>query len=358
MEVGGTLYGMTGSGGRTSTGTLFSVDPTTGTERVLYTFTGRSDGAFPRGDLNVGGVLYGTTTEGGLFHGTWSYGTVFAYDIAAGKYTVVHDFNGNDGMFPIAGLIQVGENLYGTTQEGGRFGHCPYGCGTVFAISPTTQLLTTLHQFKSGLGGTDPAADMIKVGHRLYGTAQDGKGFHAGSIFSVNLRTGHEKTVHEFYGIEGPVQPYGGLLNVDGVLYGASDHGGGYDCDNGGRGCGTIYTVDPKTGAINVVYVFTGFSDGAWPRSSLINVGGILYGTTSFGGSCADNPYAGCGTVFAFDPKSGTKTTIYTFQGGKDGARPRGTLLNVSGVLYGTTEEGGGSANCYPGCGTVFAITP
>src|SRR5689334_10609629 len=65
VEVGGTLYGMTGSGGRTSTGTVFSVDPTTGTERVLYTFTGRGDGAFPRGDLlNVGGVLYGTTTEG------------------------------------------------------------------------------------------------------------------------------------------------------------------------------------------------------------------------------------------------------------------------------------------------------
>ena len=88
-------------------------------------------------------------------------------------------------------------------------------------------------------------------------------------------------------------------------------------------------------------------------RSNLINVGGILYGTTSFGGTCRENCLAGCGTVFRFNPKTGKKVTVYAFRGGKDGSRPRAGLINVDGTLYGVTEEGG-PVNY----GTVFAITP
>ena len=74
---------------------------------------------------------------------------------------------------------------------------------------------------------------------------------------------------------------------------------------------------------------------------------------------CSAEPAArildvGCGTVFRFNPKTGKKlTTVYTFKGGKDGARPRAGLINVDGTLYGVTEEGG-PVNY----GTVFAITP
>jgi uncharacterized repeat protein (TIGR03803 family) len=54
-----------------------------------------------------------------------------------------------------------------------------------------------------------------------------------------------------------------------------------------------------------------------------------------------------------------TEQTLYTFKGGSDGRSPQATLLaDKSGNLYGTTFEGGGSANCSNGCGTVFELSP
>jgi len=43
---------------------------------------------------------------------------------------------------------------------------------------------------------------------------------------------------------------------------------------------------------------------------------------------------------------------VYSFAGGSDGATPTAGLINVSGTLYGTTGDGGGSNNY----GTVFSI--
>jgi uncharacterized repeat protein (TIGR03803 family) len=54
--------------------------------------------------------------------------------------------------------------------------------------------------------------------------------------------------------------------------------------------------------------------------------------------------------------------TIHNFTRGSDGAQPGASLISDSaGNLYGTTSEGGGSANCGPtgaGCGTVYELTP
>ena len=67
----------------------------------------------------------------------------------------------------------------------------------------------------------------------------------------------------------------------------------------------------------------------------MIDVKGELYGTTSYGGSNDG------GTVFKIT-SSGTKTTLYSFkEDGSDGERPSGDLIDVDGVLYGTTGFGG-----------------
>jgi hypothetical protein len=74
-----TLYGTTGQGGPSKSGTAYVLKPPTTsggawTEILLHTFTG-SDGANPTGlEIGSGGVLYGTTELGGAY-GT---GTVFA----------------------------------------------------------------------------------------------------------------------------------------------------------------------------------------------------------------------------------------------------------------------------------------
>jgi uncharacterized repeat protein (TIGR03803 family) len=79
INVNGTLYGTTWSGGSSNGGTVYRIS-TTGSEKVLYSFAGGSDGAHPSAALlNVKGTLYGTTAYGGGGSGCGSgCGTVFA----------------------------------------------------------------------------------------------------------------------------------------------------------------------------------------------------------------------------------------------------------------------------------------
>jgi uncharacterized repeat protein (TIGR03803 family) len=100
-----------------------------------------------------------------------------------------------------------------------------------------------------------------------------------------------------------------------------------------------------------VLYSFGGGADGAGSGSGVIaDASGILYGTTVFGGPAGD------GDVFALTPgQTGyTEKVLYTFAGGKDGARPLGGLVSDSkGNFYGTTISGGDA-----GWGAVFRLKP
>ena len=61
-------------------------------------------------------------------------------------------------------------------------------------------------------------------------------------------------------------------------------------------------------------------------------------------------------TAFAVAPKY---NVIYRFQGSPDGAVPDAPLIaDQAGNLYGTTQNGGNSNNCFQGCGTVFRLQP
>ncbi len=118
--------------------------------------------------------------------------------------------------------------------------------------------------------------------------------------------------------------------------------------------------------AESVLYAFTGSPDGQAPMGGLIlDAAGNLYGTTQNGGTsaaCAENYGGTCGTIFKLAP-DGTETTLYSFQGGADGALPQSVLVrDLAGNLYGTTLMGG-TGVCYQGgsgygCGTVFRLDP
>jgi uncharacterized repeat protein (TIGR03803 family) len=64
----------------------------------------------------------------------------------------------------------------------------------------------------------------------------------------------------------------------------------------------------------------------------------------------------GCGTVFSIDPANGDESVVYAFQGGDDARRPSSTLIDISGILYGTTVTGG--VGCSSGCGTILSVKP
>jgi uncharacterized repeat protein (TIGR03803 family) len=125
------------------------------------------------------------------------------------------------------------------------------------------------------------------------------------------------------------------------MLYGTTYNGGAY-------GYGTVFSVNPKTGAETVLWSFGNGTDGQNPGKALTNVKGTLYGTTVFGGAFNDG-----GTAYSFNLETGAETVLWSFGDGTDGLYPESDLINVKGTLYGTTLYGG----TY-GDGAVFSIVP
>jgi Bacterial Ig-like domain (group 3) len=145
VDSSGNLYGTTVGGGSSSdnNGTVFELvanSDGTYTEKVLYSFSGGSDGARPSAPLVLGsaGQLFGTTQDGGAS----GKGTAFELSVSHGTYLkTLHPFSGSpNGAAPFAGLTtdSMG-NLYGTTQAGGSS-----SLGTAFQITFCPSTATTI----------------------------------------------------------------------------------------------------------------------------------------------------------------------------------------------------------------------
>ncbi len=332
-NVRGTLYGTTAFGGLFYHGTVFSVT-TAGAYSQLHSFAGDlysgPDGAEPQAGLtNVKGTLYGTT----YFGGANGDGTVFSIT-KSGVYNRLHIFSGSDGAQPGAGLTNVGGTLYGTTQSGGASGR-----GTVFAIAKSGAF-SRLFSFTRANEGCPNG--LTAVNGVLYGTTAGCSPRGYGTVFKITT-SGSEKKIYRFKGgVSDGAVPSAGLTNVDGVLYGTTFSGGA-------QGFGTVFKIT-TAGKETVLYFFGGWpDDGAKPFGVLTNVRGTLYGTTSEGG--ASRGPRGDGTVFKITT-SGTETVLYSFQGEPDGSNPEATVIDIGGILYGTTATGGAING-----GTVFSLS-
>jgi uncharacterized repeat protein (TIGR03803 family) len=196
-----------------------------------------------------------------------------------------------------------------------------------------------------------PNGGLVHLNGNFYGTTAYDSSYGAGAVYQLTP-SGKETVLYNFYtGTTDGNTPMAGLVNVNGVLYGTTMYGGN-NC--GGAGCGAVYAITPA-GLETIVYFFNGSQDGANPQSRLIDWNGKLYGTTTVGGAGGSN--AGSGTVFSVTP-AGAEKVLYSFTGGGDGSYPVGALIHWHGDFYGITQMGGGSAACSLGCGTVFKVTP
>lgn len=176
---------------------------------------------------------------------------------------------------------------------------------------------------------------------------------------ALNAQAQTETMLYSFVGGTDGSYPYGGLVaDSAGNLYGTTQFGGDLGFCKG-VGCGTIFELSPNGQGgwtKNVLHNFIS-TDGAYPMGGLILDGsGSLYGTTENGGASDD------GVAFRLSPNSSggwDETVLHSFNG-SDGAQPRGTLaFDARGSLYGTTTFGGLN-RCAPfsGCGSVFELTP
>ncbi len=102
---------------------------------------------------------------------------------------------------------------------------------------------------------------------------------------------------------------------------------------------------------VRILHSFAGGTDGKGPYGNLsMDQAGTLYGTTVNGGGSA-NCFNGCGTVYKLTA-DGQESVIYAFQGGADGYAPGVTLLiDGEGNLYGAAAGGD------YGLGLVFKLT-
>jgi uncharacterized repeat protein (TIGR03803 family) len=175
-----------------------------------------------------------------------------------------------------------------------------------------------------------------------------------------------EKILYRFGSVSNDgVFPTGTLIaDTQGNLYGTTGVGGTFNQ-------GTVFELTPAGGAWteNILYTFTGNSDGGAPSGELVfDPSGNLYVTTYYGGANSAN-YGTGGVVFELSPpatngQSWTETVLYDFSDSLNavGWTPVGGVsFDAAGNLYGVNADGGNGNASYcgdQGCGTVFQLQP
>jgi uncharacterized repeat protein (TIGR03803 family) len=155
-----------------------------------------------------------------------------------------------------------------------------------------------------------------------------------------------ENILHSFDGGADGSFPASDVIYTKGELIGATDTGGNSGCI-ANLGCGVLFKFTLRGGEA-VIHAFEHGTQQSLPApNGVVDVGGVLYGTTCCGGP------QNTGTAFKLTP-DGVETRLHVFGTRPgDAASPYGTLNDFKGRLFGTTLYGGRY-----GKGTVFSITP
>ena len=273
------------------------------------------------------------------------------------SYKILHHFgNFKLGWNPGGGVLLGNDGtIYGTTTGGGR-----HTAGTIFKITAAGDY-SVMYDFTGDDFGGGPQGELIfgKDG-AIYGTSFGGGKYNQGLIFRITT-DGDFTKLYDFLGVNQPggshdgANPQGRLaLGDDGTIYGTTAFGGSPS------GYGTAWSLSPPKGVTkkwqyHQLHIFG--SDGNIPHSGLvIDADGVLYGTGAGGGDFQS------GVIYKLTrPKSGNDwdyTPLHSFKArDKDGDTPSGDILLRNGTIYGTNISGGDVTNegdCRDGCGTVF----
>jgi len=354
IDGSGNLYGGaadgTGTGCNGPCGVVYEVSPGANgkwSESVLFNFSGYYVDGEPVTSLALDsqGNMYG-----GAIGGKQGYGDL-VYQLTPGaggwSFNIIEDPGTDIGLIADA----EGKNLYGFFGDWIR------------ELSPGTDgwTLTTLYEFcrnDNCQTGDQPLVPLSwDAKGNLYGTTHSG-GFkypqcYCGVAFQLTPNSDgtwmyHRLHVFGSFPKDGRY-PYGGLtVDASGNVYGTTPQGGPTQS-------GTVFKLtETRKGHWKeaLVYGFNNGKNGFAPGGNLVfDRSGNLYGT---GGTTACN--GGCGMVFKLTPQKSGKwkySVLHSFTGGTDGDYPNGLTMDSKGRLYGTTTRGG----AYD-VGVVFEITP
>jgi len=251
----------------------------------------------------------------------------------------------------------------GSTVAGKHFRVVVAGVGLVLAGQLPAQTFSTLYSFTGdntntflgGQYGVDPH-DLILSSNILYGTTYRGGVPGNGTIFSINTDGTGFTNLYIFTGASDGANPIdaGGLVLSGNALYGTTEFGTTNDSpmDNG-----RVFKINLDGSGFNTLHMFTGGSDGSYPRAGLVVAGDTIFGAAVQGANGFNGGFnGGAGTIFKLSTHGSNFTTLYSFTGGSDGAYPSCWLILSGNTLYGTASAGGIYPPCSFGNGTIFAI--
>ncbi len=352
----GNLYGADYAGGTGAFGEIFKITPE-GALSTVHNFVTKQGGNYPTGlALGLNGLLYGTTKQGGAQGAPCpspvaGCGTVFEIT-AAGTLSILHEFTGPDGMYPVGGItLGPDGNFYGTTSGTIQKGATGAVYGTIFRITPTGTL-TTLHTFSFSDGAYPASPLVVGADGRLYGTTPEGgtPAGSAGTVFAVTTG-GTFTSLYTFDTTGGPLAPAGALVQgANGNFYGVTNVGGS-TC---GGDNGTIYYISPGGHTFVTFYEFSRICDhGSNPRSGLVLASdGNFYGSAGGSGSPNGNQDA---ILFEITPKIDF-TILYTFDYSTSSFGSGVNLMQATnGTFYGTTNPAVPPENAPPPA--VFSLS-
>ena len=140
------------------------------------------------GVFQEGGALFELSPGSG---GSWTETTLINLDNEAAGFGAVGNPL-QDSVGNLYGTTQYG-SAPGASDSRSRGNHSarppkPFGPGTVYKLSPTESgswTATWLHTFGTGTDGIAPAAGLLRMGNALYGTTLDGGANGYGTVFRL-----------------------------------------------------------------------------------------------------------------------------------------------------------------------------
>ncbi|NOT25134.1 MAG: hypothetical protein HOP16_03425 [Acidobacteria bacterium] len=385
----GLIYGTTPSGGANrDSGTLFRVSPKTGALEILHSFALDERGSNPLGGLVAAkdGSFRGTTYTGGLYRITdagrmrLGTGTVFSYRPGDKEPQILHTFRNGDltgvapklcppkrgcqhtpqqrlnalAAYPLSSPVLASNGVfYGVAS---LTGNLKYGALYKVESSDSDFGITTL--CINGPVPTEPDLTDAQLRERCLFNVTNGNipmslsADPAGDLYGVTLGSGHPlnphgtvfraslsgavTTIYRFDGKTGS-RPYSVIVGSDGNLYGTAMLDGTQP--SGAKGNGVVFKMT-RAGILTPLHTFSGGADGGQPISGLLestDSKGLVYyyGATRYGGE-------GRGVLYRVSP-TGDFKVLHRHPNwySATGRTPSGTMIEIDGVFYGSTYQGG-----------------
>ena len=278
------------------------------------------------------GDLYFASEKGG----SPNYGYVGRFCPTNRQITVLYEF---PALTKAKGLVAVGDEMWFVTETNGAAHYGYVGC-----FHPGSNTVEELCSF--------PAHTLAKSAPFVLGTngffffTEAGGTNGTGALMRYS-RDGGLATACSFTPATG-LKPEARPVFLDGKLYFGSREGGDLT-QQGGKGAGTLGTLDLATGAIVKLLDLNATHHGARIKSLLPGDGRIYY-TTDEGGDLTLNGGKGNGAMGFFDSATLAVTKLLTCNGTNTGTKPK-CLVAIEDRVYFNCGEGGTN-----GCGAFYVV--